>query len=98
MTDQATLFGPSPAMAPKLKAKALPKVERKPTPSAPATAAQRGRIQATIASQRSKASVGDLVMAAECRRCGAEMVAEIVAIEPEGGRTLEARCLQCSRD
>jgi hypothetical protein len=101
MTDQATLFGPAPT--PKVKAKALPKVESKPKPTvSKLTPQQQREAAANIAAlkkSRARLKVGDLEIAeGACEQCGGERIQELMDIHPIMGRYWEARCLRCVKD
>lgn len=101
MTDQASLFGPSPT--PNVKAKALPKVRPRPAaPRSTLTPEQQKEAATNVAklvASRQRLEVGALEMAdGACDECGGERIRELIDISPGGCRLWEARCLKCQMD
>lgn len=100
MSDpQQSMFGGGSAK--KAKAKALSKST--PLPAAPAKKLSpndeliRAKNLASVRKTRAAMKIGELMMSEDpCSDCGGERIGEVIGVEPQGGITMEWRCLKCS--
>jgi len=102
MSDQHALFPHAPKQEQKRKAKTLPKQVQLPAAAparklSPHDELAQARNLASVRNARAKLKIGELVLSDDpCRDCGGKRIGEVIGVEPEGGLTIEWRCMQCS--